>query len=291
MYGTNSTMQCQARGGFRGHGLRAGLAIAGLAVLLAGCGQGQPAGSITRASAAPIKAAQATMPAAAASPDVSMLLASARRAYAEHKIVAPAADNAVAYYVAVLGKAPGNRVATDALREIFPYAVADVRASIAHRDVGVAGQEIALLAKADPDNYTVTLLRTELAARQGWTRAPQHPAASTAQATLPAVTGSHVLVMRASADSWVEVAGVDGGEVESGILRAGESRTFHAAGQVKITLGNAQGVTVIADGKPVDVEQFRRGKVAHLVAFNAGVPAQDDRLADRASSGMAASTL
>jgi protein TonB len=94
------------------------------------------------------------------------LLAAARGAYAQHRLVAPAGDNAMEYYQAVLAKDPGNQVATDALREAFPFGVPEVDKAISRNDFEEAGREIGLLSKADPTNYTLTLLRSKLDAQK-----------------------------------------------------------------------------------------------------------------------------
>lgn len=258
----NTTLSIAHRNVSRRIGLCGMLAVAATAVLLAGCGQ-TPSASTTLSATAAAKVAARHASAAATAAEVAKLLASAQRAYAEHKVIAPAGDNAIEYYVAVLAKDPGNPVAKGALLEIFPYGVPYVRDAIAGGNFDEASREIALLAKADPRNYTVELLRSQLAARSG--RSVQAATATSAD-----VSGSHVLVVHASADAWVEVAGVDGGKVESGVLGAGESRTYRSTGQLKVTLGNANAVSVTADGKPIDVERFRRGRVAHLVAFVEG---------------------
>lgn len=180
--------------------LRGPAIVVGAALLLGGCGQAPntpssvPAGSGAKpptASAAPASAPPSSspaalptaVPAAAASSaqanaaaagaqarlnamDVQALLAAARAAYAQHRLVAPAGDNAMEYYEAVLARDPKNQVATDALREAFPFGVPAVEKAIAQNNYDEAGREIGLLAKADPTNYTLTLLRSKLDAQK-----------------------------------------------------------------------------------------------------------------------------
>lgn len=176
-------------------GLRGALLVSGMALLLAGCGQGANAPSSSAATgakpvasssarlapaaaapvpspAAPASAAQAQQQAAVAAKaklqtmSVSDLLAAAREAYAQHRLVTPAGDNAMEYYEAVLAKEPGNQVARDALRETFPFSVPDVEKAIAQNNFDEAGREIDVLAKADSTNYTLTLLRSKLDAQK-----------------------------------------------------------------------------------------------------------------------------
>lgn len=182
--------------------LRGALVVTGMALLLTGCGNGQqtPAatapGSATPAASAaakssapaalpaavPASAASASSPAAQtaalaakqaaeakaklASMSVSGLLTAARDAYSQHRVVAPAGDNAMEYYEAVLAKDPNNQVAKDALRETFPFGVPDVESAISQNNFDEANREIELLGKADPSNYTLTLLRSKLDAQK-----------------------------------------------------------------------------------------------------------------------------
>jgi protein TonB len=165
----------------------------GATLLLGGCGQGQaPATSAPVASAAAPASAPASAASAAKLPTaapasastaaqaqaaaqakaklsgmgVNDLLAAARDAYAQHRLVAPAGDNAMEYYEAVLAKDPNNQVAKDALRETFPFGVPDVEKAISSNNFAEANREIDLLSKADPTNYTLTLLRSKLDAQQ-----------------------------------------------------------------------------------------------------------------------------
>jgi periplasmic protein TonB len=178
--------------GFAG-ALRGMVVMTGAALLLAGCGKGQnPASSAPATSAKPAASAPASapaqlpasLPAASASSasaqeqaaaqakaklsamSVADLLSAARNAYAQHRLVAPAGDNAMEYYEAVLAKDPNNQVAKDALRETFPFGVPDVEKAISDNNFTEANREIDVLAKADPTNYTLTLLRSKLDAQQ-----------------------------------------------------------------------------------------------------------------------------
>ncbi|MEI7037539.1 energy transducer TonB [Fulvimonas yonginensis] len=98
--------------------------------------------------------------------DVNQLLAEARRAMNEHRVLAPAGNNAFEFYLKALEKQPGNPVATDALRETFPFAATGAEQAINARDFNEAQREIELLAKADPANYTLTILRSKLDAQR-----------------------------------------------------------------------------------------------------------------------------
>ena len=54
--------------------------------------------------------------------DINQLLAEARKAMNERRVLAPKGNNAFEFYLKALEKQPGNPVATDALRETFPFA-------------------------------------------------------------------------------------------------------------------------------------------------------------------------
>ncbi|URX63014.1 energy transducer TonB [Luteibacter anthropi] len=97
---------------------------------------------------------------------VDQLLNEARTAINEQRLVAPAGNNAFEFYMKALQKQPGNPVAVDALRETFSYGAAATEQTINQRDFNEAQREIDLLAKADPENYTLTILRSKLDAQR-----------------------------------------------------------------------------------------------------------------------------
>jgi periplasmic protein TonB len=98
--------------------------------------------------------------------DVSQLLGEARKAINEQRYLAPAGNNAFEFYLRVLVKQPGNQVAADALRETFPFAATSAETAVNSRDFNEAQRQIDLLAKADPANFTLTILRSKLDAQR-----------------------------------------------------------------------------------------------------------------------------
>ncbi|HTV84733.1 MAG TPA: energy transducer TonB [Dyella sp.] len=90
----------------------------------------------------------------------------ARKAMNQQRYIAPAGNNAFEFYLKVLQKQPGNQAAADALRETFPFAASNVEQVINQRDFNEAEREIDLLAKVDPTNYTLTILRSKLDAQR-----------------------------------------------------------------------------------------------------------------------------
>jgi hypothetical protein len=182
------------------------------------------------------------------------LLDLALAAYKHGDLVAPASGNATGYYLAILQKDPHNRIALDALREMFPYAVSQIERTIQRRDYVEANREIALLALTDPTNYTLTILRGKLAGKSG-------------ERLTTTVAGAHVLTLRASTSSWIEIRDAAGRVVDSRVLRPGESRSYHLDGATRITLGNAGGVEATSDGKELPLGTDLRDKVMHLELF------------------------
>jgi len=110
------------------------------------------------------------------------LLKEAGTAFREKRYVAPAGNNAYEYYLRVLDKDPNNQVAKDALREMFPFATPIVETDINGNSLDEATREIDLLAKADPSNYTLTILRGKLDAKKKQAEKEQAQAAAAAAA-------------------------------------------------------------------------------------------------------------
>lgn len=98
--------------------------------------------------------------------DVNQLIDEARAAMGQQRYLAPVGNNAFEFYLRVLEKDPGNKVASDALRETFPFAANQAEQAINARDFNEAQREIDLLAKADPTNFTLTILRSKLDAQR-----------------------------------------------------------------------------------------------------------------------------
>ncbi len=105
-------------------------------------------------------------PANVAAMDANQLLTEARKAMNERRYLAPAGNNAYEFYLRVLEKQPGNRIAADALRETFPFAATSAEQAINSRSFDEAQRQIDLLAKADPANFTLTILRSKLDAQR-----------------------------------------------------------------------------------------------------------------------------
>jgi protein TonB len=124
------------------------------------------------------------------------LLQHARDAIAAQRLLAPAGNNAFELYLAVLKREPGNRVAQDALREIFPFGAHAAEQTIDSGDDAEAQRQIDLLTRADPHNYTLTLLQAKLQAQRS--TVAQQAAEQAQQASLrepsPAITSKAPVV-------------------------------------------------------------------------------------------------
>ncbi|HJR10610.1 MAG TPA: helix-turn-helix domain-containing protein [Rhodanobacteraceae bacterium] len=101
------------------------------------------------------------------------------------------------------------------------------------------------------------------------------PAPGTPPAS-PAPAGQHTLTLNASADCWFEITDADGNKVDSGMLHAGDSRSWHSAGALHVTLGNAGGVSVMRDGQPYALDSVRHANVAHFDVFGSSGASEND---------------
>ena len=90
---------------------------------------------------------------------VDQLYREARKAMNENRMAAPAGNNALEYYLKILAKQPDDSGAKDALRELFPFATGTAEDQINQGNFDEANRVIALLAQADPSNYSLTILR------------------------------------------------------------------------------------------------------------------------------------
>ncbi len=124
----------------------------------------QLSGAVASKSTVRKKAAPAPANVAAMSTD--QLLAEAAKAVKDERLLAPAGNNAFDFYLKVLERQPNNPVAREALRETFPFGANEAEQDINNRNFAEAQREIDLLAKADPDNYTLTILRSKLDAQR-----------------------------------------------------------------------------------------------------------------------------
>jgi periplasmic protein TonB len=127
-------------------------------------------------------AATPTAPAATVSDEltVDQLYREARKSMNENRMASPAGNNALEYYLKILAKQPDDSGAKDALRELFPFATGTAEDQINQGNFDEANRVIALLAQADPSNYSLTILRTKLDAKKKQVDREQAAAAAAA---------------------------------------------------------------------------------------------------------------
>lgn len=111
-------------------------------------------------------ATDANAPAEPADLTSDQLYKAARSAMGENRMVAPAGNNALEYYLSILAKAPDDSGAKDALRELFPFATGAAEDQINQGNFDEATRIVTLLSKADPSNYALTILRSKLDAKK-----------------------------------------------------------------------------------------------------------------------------
>jgi protein TonB len=180
-------------------------------------------------------------PANVAAMDVNQLLAEARTAMNEQRYLAPTGNNAFEFYLRVLEKDPGNKVASDALRETFPFAATSAEQSINSRDFNEAQRQIDLLAKADPTNFTLTILRSKLDAQRKTLDKQQQLAAD--QEKAQQLAAQKAAAEKAAADKLAEQQKA---ELAAAQERAQQTRSAPSAGQQAATVQGAANTTAAA---------------------------------------------
>jgi protein TonB len=122
---------------------------------------------------------------------VDQLYREARKAMNENRMAAPAGNNALEYYLKIVAKQPDDSGAKDALRELFPFATGTAEDQINQGNYDEANRVIALLAQADPSNYSLTILRSKLDAKKKLAdREQQQAQAAAAAAARPQTPGA-----------------------------------------------------------------------------------------------------
>ncbi|HSD16590.1 MAG TPA: RodZ domain-containing protein [Thermomonas sp.] len=91
-------------------------------------------------------------------------------------------------------------------------------------------------------------------------------------ATAPSVQAPPVgdIVLRTSAESWLEVTSPTGATVEKGLLPAGSERRYAATQVGRLTLGNASAAQLEHQGRAVDLGPFSRANVARFAVSSDG---------------------
>ncbi len=96
--------------------------------------------------------------------------------------------------------------------------------------------------------------------------APEAAAAAAGQATPPATAAR--IVLRATTDSWLEIAADGAPPVYTGVLRQGQSYEVPAQPGLSLTTGNAGGLDILVDGQAIP-RLGPRGAVRRGIALDA----------------------
>ena len=78
------------------------------------------------------------------------------------------------------------------------------------------------------------------------------------------------IVIRTRGESWITVTGIDGGNLEQGLVPAGSERRYAAAQVARLTIGNASAVEVEHQGRKLDLGGFSRANVARFTVSSDG---------------------
>jgi len=145
------------------------IAVLAVGLVLAACGKDQPAEQVAAPTATP--AAPAPTPATAVSSQVAAMTAdqlreAASKAYSENRLYAPAADNAVEYYLALRDKSPADAAVASALTDLLPMTVIAIEQSVNRDDFSEAKRLSALLEKADGQHPALVRLKASIAAQE-----------------------------------------------------------------------------------------------------------------------------
>lgn len=76
--------------------------------------------------------------------------------------------------------------------------------------------------------------------------------------------GEAQLIIRVSADSWVEITDVEGQVLEMDLLRGGSEKDYHGKPPFRILLGRAAAIRLSMNGEAVDLAEHTQENVAHF---------------------------
>jgi cytoskeleton protein RodZ len=82
--------------------------------------------------------------------------------------------------------------------------------------------------------------------------------------------GANGLTLRMTGDSWVQIDAPGGANLEYGLLKAGEERSFRNGEVGRVVLGNAAAVEVQQAGSTVDLAPYKRANIARFAVSSDG---------------------
>lgn len=149
----------------------------------------------------------------------------------------------------------------------IPFASIESR----HSDATVGSSTSMPMASASmallPASSSTPVSINALAAGQPQTDAPALAAAAVVAASQPAptpVASDAVLVITATASSWVQVRNLSGGSTTQKILNAGDRLVAPGAPPWAVVIGKADATTVLLRGRPMDIASSTRENVARF---------------------------
>ena len=92
--------------------------------------------------------------------------------------------------------------------------------------------------------------------------AAEKAAAEKAEAPLPA--GVHRIVVRTTGEAWIEIKDGSGRTLIASLNSAGTERSVRGQPPFELVIGNASTVTLVYDGKPVDLRPYTKVQVARF---------------------------
>ena len=142
--------------------------VLALGLVLAACSKEQavPQDATTTPTAVPAVSAENAVSAKLSSMSPEQLRAAASKAYSENRLFAPAADNALEYYLALREKQPGEASVSSALTDLLPMTVIAIEQSVARDDFPDAQRLASLLEKADPQHAALARLKASIGTQQ-----------------------------------------------------------------------------------------------------------------------------
>ena len=88
--------------------------------------------------------------------------------------------------------------------------------------------------------------------------------------TAPVEGAAAGIVIRTTAETWLDAVATDGTSLEKGLLPSGSERRFASAQLARLTIGNASAVDVENNGTQVDLAPFTRTNVARFTVSSDG---------------------
>ena len=141
-----------------------------IACALGACKKDEPAadtaaaGPAQQQAPAPTPESVVSATVEAMSPD--QLRDAASKAYGENRLYAPAANNAMEYYLALRDKQPADAGASSALTDLMPMTVIASEQAIAREDFAEAKRLVALIEKADGQHPALGRLKSSIASSE-----------------------------------------------------------------------------------------------------------------------------